>query len=45
MSSGGLLVIAMVVFGLMITGLFISMNEFLDASDDPSLMRDDDSKG
>lgn len=42
MSSEGLLVVAGVVFALMITGLFVSMNEFLKASKDPSTVKSTD---
>ena len=43
MTSGALLVVAGVVFALMITGLFVSMNEFLKVSNDPSTVKDSDS--
>ena len=45
MSTGGIFVIAIVVFGLMIAGLVISMNEFLEMSDDPSSVKDSDTEG
>ena len=40
MNTEILLGFAAVVFVLMITGLVVSMNEFLKASDDPSTVRD-----
>jgi hypothetical protein len=40
MNTEILLGFAVIVFVLMITGLIVSMNEFLEASDDPSIVRD-----
>ncbi|MFT4519821.1 MAG: hypothetical protein ACI9JM_002218 [Halioglobus sp.] len=40
MNTELLLGFAVIVFVLMITGLFVSMNEFLEVSDEPSRVRD-----
>lgn len=39
MTTNALLVVAVVVFVLMVTGLFYSMNEFIESSDDPSIAK------
>jgi hypothetical protein len=39
MNSMALFYIAIVVFGLMITGLYLSVREFLSASADPSQVK------
>ena len=39
-----LLIVAAAVFVLMLTGLFYSMNEFLESSDDPSVKKASDQK-
>lgn len=44
MNTELLLGFAVIVFVLMITGLFVSMSEFLEISDDPSLVRDSSDK-
>ena len=40
MSTSSLFAVAVVVFVLMVTGLFFTMNEFLELSDDPSQAKD-----
>jgi hypothetical protein len=40
MNTEILLGFAVTVFVIMITGLIVSMNEFLETSDDPSIVKD-----
>ena len=44
MTIDPLLMVAVGVFALMVTGLVYSMNELLAASDDPSVKKDSDEK-
>ena len=43
MNTEILLGLAVTVFVIMITGLIVSMNEFLETSDDPSIVKDSSS--